>query len=208
MDLPAAAVARASPEGHRGSHVPRRQRAVLLAQRWLPPGPAARRFAPPVYRHGPGPRRPQRRIERWGGFGGCPEQSAPGQAPAAAAASEQGPRLERESARLLRTPQSAPMSLVQTPRPGRCGPARAPGRLRAKATRGPQPPPLIGSEAGPAALRRSAPAAARGGAGAAPYGRLGAVRTAELKVRAVRAVPAASQAPGMYLSDLHAFRKP
>lgn len=65
------------------------------------------------------------------------------------------------------------MSPAPTPRPGRCGPARAPSRGQAKAGPGPQPPPLICSAARapaaePAALRCFASTGGGGGAGAAP----------------------------------------
>lgn len=208
LDLPAATGARAAPEGHRGRRVPGRQRAVLLSQGRLPPGPAARRLAPPVYRHGPGPRRPQRRIERSGGSRGRPGQSAPLQAPAAA--SKQGPRLEREC---------WPPRRVSPPPWHRRGP-RAPGAAapigrradggRAKASPGPQPPPLIGSAARrrrPSPPLSAAPRRPREEEERAPRLRRPARRPADSGADGASSVPC-SPAPGMYLSDLGAFRKP
>lgn len=195
LDLPAATGARAAPEGHRGRRVPGRQGAVLLAQGRLPPGPAARRLAPPVYRHGPGPRRPQRRIERSGGSRGRPGQSAPRQAPAAA--SEQGPRLESEC---------WPPRRVSPPPWHRRGP-RAPGAAAPIGRRadGGQRPALALSRRRSSALRPGAGGRARrspllrAGRGRrrsgrrASAGRLGALRTA---VRAVRAASPAPRRPG------------
>jgi hypothetical protein len=159
LDLCAAAGARASPEGHRGCRVPGRQGAVLLGRGRLPPGPAARRLAPPVYRHGPGPRRPQRGIER-GGARRAPgaERAGPGDC------SRRRRRRRRRGGpaageRALRCPGASggPHVTLRTPRPGRCGPARAPGRGRPS----PQPPPLIGSAARAPAASPPLSAAAR-----------------------------------------------
>lgn len=121
LDLRAAAGARAPSEGRRGRRVPGRQGAVLLRRGRLPPGTTTRRLTPPVYRHGQGPRLPQRRIERGGA------RRAPGHS---AAAEEEGPRPERVlRARRVRPPPCHP----RTPVPW------APGRNRSS----PQPPRLI-----------------------------------------------------------------
>ncbi|KAL0623130.1 hypothetical protein AAY473_006719 [Plecturocebus cupreus] len=125
LDFRAAAEARASPEGRRGRRVPGRQGAVLLGRGRLPPRPAARRLAPPVYGHGPGPRLPQRRIERGGGSAG-----APGTARRTRRLQLPPPRRARGSRGCSAAPGASgrPHFTRRTPRPGRCGPARAPGR--------------------------------------------------------------------------------
>lgn len=164
LDLRAASGARASSQGRRGCRVPGRQGPVLLGRGRLPSGTATRRVSPPVYRHGQGPRRPQRRIER-GGARRAPGHSAPGRAPAAAAA-EEGPRPERELR--ARRESGRPHVTRAHPRPGHCGPARAPGRGRSS----PQPLRFIRTTARVLAELRSSPllraGGRRGGGGAAP----------------------------------------
>lgn len=128
LDVAAAARARASPERRRGGRVPGRQGAVLLGRGRQPPRDAARRLAPPVYRHGPGSRRAQRRIERSGGSRGAPGRArGPG---AAAAAAEEGPPLAGTLG--CRARHCAPMA--GHPRPG-CGP----GGRRAEGGQRPRP---------------------------------------------------------------------